>query len=267
VVGFDTRNVARIHGSSVSRDEDLVASEEALTISLYDHQNGFHNIGVTMRTGGDDRNLVLGFLYSEGIIESIDHVIEIESDQDSVTVRLGSNSSFDPNVHCRPSTVTSSCGICGRSTIDDSLHMHAPDLDEEFRISINIVALCLDSMISKQKLFEKTGGSHACATFDANGVMHRVFEDIGRHNAMDKLVGSYVSDSMVPTRGLATFVSGRASFELVQKSIRAGFPIMVSIGAPTTLAVDLANEYGMSLICFAKKDSVSIFSGLRRVID
>tara|TARA_B100001123_G_C15302472_1_gene1021507 strand:- start:635 stop:1438 length:804 start_codon:yes stop_codon:yes gene_type:complete len=265
VAGFDARNVARISGSSRTRDEDLVTSEEALTISLSNDDHGLHNIGVTMRTRGDDTNLVLGFLYSEGIIDSIDHVIGVETDDESVSVSLGRGSSFDPSIHCRPSTVTSACGICGRSTIDDALHMHAPELSEEFRMSMNTVAQCLDSMRAGQKLFAKTGGSHACATFDQHGVMHRIYEDVGRHNAMDKLVGSYVSDSMVPACGLASFVSGRASFELVQKSIRAGFPIMVSIGAPTTLAVDLANEHGMTLICFAKNDSLTIYSGVRRV--
>ncbi len=266
MAGFDTRNVARISGSSRTRDEDLVTSEEALSISLSDEVHGLHNIGVTMRTRGDDRILVLGFLFSEGIIDSIDHVVGIETDEESVTVSLGRGSSFDPNVHCRPSTVTSACGICGRSTIDDARHIHAPELGEEFRISMSTVSLCLDSMMSGQKLFAKTGGSHACATFDEHGVMHRIFEDVGRHNAMDKLVGSYVSDSMIPVCELAAFVSGRSSFELVQKSIRAGFSTMVSIGAPTTLAVDLANEHGLTLICFAKNDSITIYSGVRRVV-
>ena len=262
---FETRDVARINGAEFSRDEDFVASEDALSITLSDKHHGRHNIGVTMRTRGEDTHLVLGFLYSEGIIDSIEHVVGVENDRDAITVTLGEQSSFDPVVHCRPSTVTSSCGICGRSTIDDALHMHGPELDEDLRISLETVALCLDVMRSKQELFAKTGGSHACASFNENGIVDRIFEDIGRHNAMDKLIGSYLTDRLLPANALTSFVSGRASFELVQKSIRAGFPIMVAIGAPSTLAVDLANEHGMTLICFAKNDSLTVYSGVRRV--
>ena len=125
MAGFDTRNVARISGSSRTRDEDLVTSEEALSISLSDEDHGLHNIGVTMRTRGDDRFLVLGFLFSEGIIDSIDQVVGIDTDEQSVTVSLGNGSSFDPDVHCRPSTITSACGICGRSTTVSYTHLRA----------------------------------------------------------------------------------------------------------------------------------------------
>ena len=110
-----------------------------------------------------------------------------------------------------------------------------------------------------------TGGTHACASFTADGAIDRVFEDVGRHNAFDKLVGSYIESGDLPATGLGAFVSGRASFELVQKSIRAGFPIMIAVGAPSTLAVDLSNEYGLTLGCFAKDESITLFSGVRRV--
>ena len=266
MVGFESRDVARISKSGFSRNEDLVTIEDALSITLSDKEHGSHKIGVTMRTKGEDSNLVLGFLYSEGIIDSIEHIIGVESDEDSVIVTLGEGSSFDPAVHCRPGTISSACGICGRTTIDDSLHLHSPELDEHTRISKHSVARCLDTMKSEQRLFASTGGSHACASFDEDGLLQRIFEDVGRHNAMDKLVGSYLSDRLIPANRLASFVSGRASFELVQKSIRAGFPIMVAIGAPSTLAVDLAKEHGKTLICFAKKESIAVYSGVRRVV-
>ena len=266
MVGFETRDVARITESGSTRREDLVAIESALSISVNDKEYGLHNIGLTMRTKGEDQKLVLGFLYSEGIIDSIDQIIGVDSDEESVVVTLGDGTNFDPKVHCRPSIVSSACGICGRKTIDESLKINTPELDEQVRISMNSVARCLHAMKSEQPLFASTGGSHACASFDGEGVLQRIYEDVGRHNAMDKLVGSYLSDRMVPINGLALFVSGRASFELVQKSIRAGFPIMVAIGAPSTLAVDLANEHGKTLICFAKSDSITVYSGVRRVV-
>ncbi|MDP6148155.1 MAG: formate dehydrogenase accessory sulfurtransferase FdhD, partial [Candidatus Thalassarchaeaceae archaeon] len=156
-------------------------------------------------------------------------------------------------------------GICGRSTISNALTDFNEDLDEDMHIRLETVAKCLNSVIGKQEVFSKTGGSHACASFTSDGIIDRIFEDVGRHNAFDKLVGSYLEGGGSLGPGLGAFVSGRASFELVQKSIRAGFPIMIAVGAPSTLAVDLAKEHGLTLGCFAKDQSITIFSGVRRI--
>tara|TARA_B100000579_G_C22073738_1_gene507003 strand:- start:15 stop:506 length:492 start_codon:yes stop_codon:yes gene_type:complete len=163
--------------------------------------------------------------------------------------------------------VTSSCGICGRLELSNVRAESSEALEEGFQINLGTITKCLNSVIERQEIFSKTGGSHACASFSNDGTIHRVFEDVGRHNAFDKLVGSYLEKGSRPKSGLAAFVSGRASFELVQKSIRAGFPIMIAVGAPSTLAVDLAREYGLTLGCFAKNESITLFSGVRRVLE
>ncbi len=265
--GFETRDIVRIHERGASREGDYVANEDALSIAISSPEFGSYNLGVTMRTRGDDSNLVLGFLYSEGVISSFDEVGMIDSGDDVVSVSLVEGTAFDPSVHCRPSTVSSSCGICGRSTIDDALNMHGGTcLDDRARVSLSTISTCLDQMSSSQTLFSNTGGTHACASFDSEGSIQRIFEDVGRHNAMDKLVGSFFSEGALPADGMICLVSGRASFELVHKSIRAGFPILVAIGAPSTLAVDLAKEHGQTLICFARSNALTVYSGLRRVV-
>ena len=262
--GFETRDIVRISNGSSNRDRDNVVEERSLSITVSTPDYGVNNLGVTMRTAGNDDLLVLGMLYSEGIIHSINDVEAINSEVDSIHISLSQSSSFDPEIHCRVSTVTSACGICGRSTIDDVLNMHVPNLEEGSVVSIDLVANCLEIMKSKQPLFSNTGGSHACASFTEDGKIGMIFEDVGRHNAMDKLVGFYVKNDILPMSDMILFVSGRASFELVQKSIRAGFPIMASIGAPSTMAIDIAREYGKTLICFAKSDSATVYSGHRR---
>ena len=262
--GLETRDIAKVGVSGITREQDNVTSEEGLSISVATNEHGTQNIGVTMRSKGADRSLVIGFLYSEGIINSMDDIISIDEDSDGITALLGEDSAFDPNIHCRSGTVTSACGICGRSTIDDTEHIHGPELDENTRVTIEGIGKCLEEMKTSQILFSRTGGSHACASFNSEFEILRIFEDVGRHNAMDKLVGSYVSDGNTP-QSEVLFVSGRASFELVQKCLRIGFPIMISIGGPSTLAVDLAKEHGLTLGCFARSDSLTVYSGVRRV--
>ena len=262
---YEKRDCARVGSSGISRTPDDVTSEAPLSITVEHPSHGTLCVGVTMRTIGHDRHLLLGFLYSEGIIGSLTDVDAITISDGIGHVTLSENSNFDPSTHSRNSTVTSSCGVCGRSTVDDMLHMHSPPLDEKIHISSSDVRDILSSMSRSQAVFSKTGGSHACASFFENCKLDRIFEDVGRHNAMDKIVGSYISDCEMPISQRVLLVSGRASFDLVQKAIRAGFPIMVAIGAPSTLAIDMANEYGLTLACFAKSDSLSVYSGVRRV--
>ncbi len=263
--GFDTREIAKLTSKGVTRETDLVAIEGPLSITIEHELHGRHELGITMRTKGSDRLLALGFMYSEGIISSIDDVVNIEILDDVARLELSESANFDPEHHCRSSTVTSSCGICGRPSIDGGLGETLPVLEEGLKISFEGVVNCLDSIASKQNIFLQTGGSHACASFNQDGTIEMIFEDVGRHNAFDKLVGYYLEQGKLPIGNLCSFVSGRASFELVQKSIRAGFPIMIAIGAPSSLAVDLAKEHGMTLGCFAREESLKLFSGVRRV--
>ena len=265
--GFETRAIAKLTDDGMMRSIALVTSESPLSIVVDSDKHGRHELGITMRTPGNDRLLAIGFIYSEGIISSIDQIQDVEVSENLVEVKLNDGSMFDPTEHCRISTVTSSCGICGRSKLSSGLTEFNEELDEQMHIRLETVTKCLRSVLEKQEVFTKTGGSHACASFSTDGSIERVFEDVGRHNAFDKLVGSYLEEGGVAQSCLGAFVSGRASFELVQKSIRAGFPIMVAVGAPSTLAVDLAKEYGLTLGCFAKSHSITLFSGVRRVME
>ena len=172
---------------------------------------------------------------------------------------------FNPNQHVRRSTITSSCGICGKDSISNLLHIHGPPLSESFKINQQIVSNAVAALRAHQGTFDLTGGSHACARVLPGVGVIDVFEDIGRHNAMDKLVGNAIKLGHIPIKDELVVVSGRASFELVQKSLRAGFPIFISVGAPSSLAVDLANEHGMTLICFAAENRMTVFSGSGRI--
>jgi len=263
--GTQQRDSARIVDSHTRRGPDEVVVENSLSISITKPGLDEVHLGVTMRTPGRDRELVFGFLYSEGIIESAQDIEDIELEHGAALVRLADSSDFQPSEHIRNATVTSSCGVCGRSSISGLLHMHGPPLSEEIRVDQGVVRISLDAMSSQQGIFHSTGGSHACARFDSSGQLIHICEDVGRHNAMDKLVGSAIIEGDIPIADEFVVVSGRASFDLVQKSLRAGFPVMVSIGAPSTLAIDMANEHGMTLACFAKQDSISVYSGLRRL--
>ncbi len=262
---YEKRDCARVGISGIQRVPDDITSEDPLSITVEHPSHGISCVGITMRSRGHDRYLIMGFLYSEGIIKSVADIYSITINDEGGHVTLTENSNFDPDTHSRNGTVTSSCGVCGRSTVADMLHMHSAPLDENLQISSSDICEILDSMKRSQDVFSKTGGAHACASFFDNCQLDRIFEDVGRHNAMDKIVGSYIIDGEMPISNRVLLVSGRASFDLVQKAIRAGFPILIAIGAPSTLAIDMANEYGLTLACFAKSDSLSVYSGVRRV--
>tara|TARA_B100000212_G_C27305923_1_gene503604 strand:- start:277 stop:1071 length:795 start_codon:yes stop_codon:yes gene_type:complete len=264
---MESKEIARLSRAGIDRGLDYVTAESPLSINVTDSKNNTFEMGITMRTEGEDRRLILGFLYSEGVIDSITDVSSISIDDGIASIVLNESSSFDSNLHQRNSTVTSSCGLCGRSDINGLLKLENTLLDEEMSISLEAVSVCLKSLHSEQPIFSLTGGSHACASFRVDGSIDCVFEDVGRHNAFDKMVGYYMEMGLLPKPGFGAFVSGRASFELVQKCIRGGFPIMIAIGAPSSLAVDVSNEYGLTLGCFARDDSLTLFSGVRRVIE
>jgi len=265
--GFEVRDIAKLTEDGIIRSIDHVTSESPLSIVVESNKHGRHELGITMRTAGHDNLLSIGFIYSEGIISSAEEIEDLVVGDNLVEISLSDSALFEPSEHCRITTVTSSCGICGRLELSNGLTEFDEELDEGFQIGLGAVTKCLNTVIGMQEVFSKTGGSHACASFTNDGTIDRVFEDVGRHNAFDKLVGSYLEEREKPKSGLAVFVSGRASFELVQKSIRAGFPIMIAVGAPSTLAVDLAREYGLTLGCFAKNESITLFSGVRRFLE
>ena len=212
-------------------------------------------------------NLALGLLLSEGIIDKASDIEGVAALSDSIEIQLSKNVSFNSSEHIRRTTTTSSCGVCGRESISNLLHMHGPPLSENIEVGQTEVALAVSGLRSNQMIFELTGGTHACARVSPSGEIIDIAEDIGRHNAMDKLVGAAMGTELFPIGDEMVVVSGRASFELVQKALRAGFPIFIAVGAPSTLAVDLANEHGMTLIGFARDDRMTVFSGNRRLVN
>jgi len=264
VDGCEVRDSLRIDGAFSKRNSDIVALEGPLSISV-SYGGDIIPLGISMRTPGKYSELVYGFLLSEGIISSSSDVLHFEINDNMALVEIKTNSGFNPENYVRRTTMSSSCGICGRNTISDMLHMHAPVLSEDLLLDYIGFSSSIEKMTASQVLFQQSGGTHACASFTQEGELVNVFEDVGRHNAMDKLVGAHMlQDSITPSKCIL-LVSGRASFDLVQKSIRSGFSIMLAIGAPSTLAVDLANEHGLTLACFCKESTMTVFSGARRV--
>jgi len=263
--GSEKRDVTRFKHSSVEKYHDDIAVEKPLSISLR-YRSEIHNLGVTMRTPVNDKEMIFGLFYSEGIIDDKSEIIDLSIRNNEAMVDLGDGANFNPQFHIRDSTVNSSCGICGRKTIADILQSMPKRGIKDFSIDPSIISICLKRLKEYQTLFEKTGGSHACASVNQDGIILNLFEDVGRHNAMDKLVGSMLLDGQINDRSNFSIVSGRASFELVYKAIRAGFPMMLSIGAPSTMAVDISREFGLALGCFVNSQSIIVYSGSKSFV-
>ncbi len=263
--GTEEKPVVRLVSGRSTREPDIVSVEAALSMAVSILGMDEQSLGLTMRTPGQDELLILGYLHSEGIIDSIDHVTEVNATEDTITAHLTGDANFEPNEHVRRSTITSSCGICGKDSISNLLHVHGHPLSESFKVNQQDVSNAVTNLGKHQDAFKLTGGTHACARVLRGGIVIDAHEDIGRHNAMDKLIGNAVKFGQIPITEEMVVVSGRASFELVQKALRAGFPVFISVGAPSSLAVDMANEHGMTLISFAAETRMTVFSGSGRV--
>ena len=271
------RRVTRLTvGGEPTARPDTLAGEEPLEIRL-----GGRPLAVTMRTPGDDMDLALGFLLGEGIVAT-------SADVASIRYCVGSDGSLDaegrptynvldvvlaPGVPppetdpARNFYTTSSCGLCGKASIDAvRLRSRYRVAEDPLRLGVEIVTGLPDAMRRAQRLFAATGGLHAAALADADGRILAVREDVGRHNAVDKVIGWALRDGQVPLRGRMLVVSGRASFELVQKALMAGLPMLAAVSAPSTLAVDLALEAGMTLAGFVRGQSMNVYSGDHRLL-
>jgi len=232
------------------------------------------NIAITMRTPGNDFQLVLGFLYSEGIIQNIRDVIGISRIDDledrsnienTVLVELDEALTVDLE-KIRNFYINSSCGICGSQVIENigSLKQYAFN-SVDFIISESVLRKLPERLQISQEIFSNTGGLHASALFDQKGSIQNLYEDVGRHNALDKLIGQELQNNNLPLPNYGLILSGRTSFELVHKAALAGIPIIVSIGAPSSLAIEAAWEYEMTLIGFLQSDRFNIYSFPKRV--
>jgi FdhD protein len=248
------------HGmwTQVVRDgeDDYVAVEEPLEIRV----DGAP-LAVTMRTPGHDEELALGFLYGEGLIDG-PREAGLTADLAVNTIEVAGGLTSDPGA--RRFYTTSSCGVCGKGALEE-VAVHAEPAVAGPQIDRSLLAGLPDHL--RQPTFERTGGLHATGLFGASGELLVVREDVGRHNAMDKVVGRSLLDGRVPLHGYILCVSGRLSFELVQKAAVAGAPILVGVGAPSSLAVSLAAEQGMTLAGFARRGRVNVYTGAERVRD
>lgn len=237
--------------------EDYVAVEEPLEI-ITCIANKCKIFAIIMRTPGDDKELSLGFLYSEGIIDSIDDVNSIEQKgENTVEVHLNKMN----KVSARDLVVNSSCGVCGRALL------YAVEiLNSNTMVKKNLIYLLPEKLKVKQNVFNITGGLHASALFNIDGDLEYFYEDVGRHNAVDKIIGSLLISKSLPADKHILQVSGRVGYEIVVKALKAGIPIVSGISAPTSLAVDLARESGITLIGFLRGKSFNIYSHPERVI-
>ncbi len=256
---------------ATTRQTDVVSMEEPLEIRLEHGPADARTqlpVAITMRTPGDDAALALGFLHGEGVIRSAADISSVEqADANVVTVALSPSLEIDPERFKRNTYTTSSCGICGKASIE-AVHLHIPDRagQDAFAIDSGSLGALPRALRSRQEAFAQTGGIHASATFDSAGRIERVAEDVGRHNALDKLVGRYFADGHLPLAGLGLLFSGRASFELIQKAAMAGCPFVAAIGPPSSLAVELAAEQRMTLVGFLREDRSNIYTLPHRVL-
>jgi len=251
--------------------EDRVAIEEPLEIRLGLEVEGerlTRSVSITMRTPGDDEELALGFLFSEGILRSYNDVALIKPCQGDNTLRveLESGVAIDLDRLQRHFYTTSSCGVCGKASLDAlSMQGMKPLAARPGQFRRDVILDIPDRLRAAQQTFEETGGLHAAAAFDAQGELVVVREDVGRHNAVDKVVGALLADGHLPATDLGLMVSGRTSFELLQKTLVAGIPLLAAVSAPSSLAVELAREFNVTLIGFLRGDNFNIYAGEDRI--
>ncbi len=243
--------------------EDTLAIEEPLQISMSFFEAGIRkqqNISVTMRTPGNDEELAAGFLFTEGIIANANQISSIKSSSgNSVTVFLKDDVQFDHSKLNRNFYTTSSCGVCGKSSIDAIKTESNYQSVNKFSIESSILVQLPELLKTKQEVFQKTGGLHASALINSKGEIILVREDVGRHNALDKLIGHELLANHIPLSNFMILLSGRASFELMQKAYMAGINFVAAVGAPSSLAVEFAVEKEMTLIGFLKENRFNIY--------
>ena len=270
--------IERVDADDQAARDDIVAVEEPLEIQLVAGSAegaAARSVSITMRTPGNDPELALGFLWSENIISSADDVKsaantgEIDQEtglQNIVRVELAADAEVDLGRLERHFYTTSSCGVCGKASMDALRVTGAGSLkDKGATFSRKLVTSLPDKLLQKQRLFSTTGGLHAAAVFDSDGEIVLVREDVGRHNAVDKVVGALLQEGRLPAHEYGLLVSGRASFELVQKALMAGLPTLLAVSAPSSLAVSLANEFGMTLVGFLRDATFNIYAGSNRI--
>jgi FdhD protein len=270
-----TAPVQTVENGHSSARSDVLAVEQPLQLCL----NG-SPLSITMRTPGSDLDLAVGFLFTEAIIRDVDQILSMrtepaaedpsdsaaEDSSDRVTIRLKPEVSIDPARIRRNFYTSSSCGVCGKLAIGAlEIHPARPIRQPGPQFPSELIYRLPELLRQTQNAFDLTGGLHAAALFSPEGALLGLREDVGRHNAVDKLIGFALRDGNVPLEDSLILVSGRAGFELVQKSIMASIPILAAVGAPSSLAVELANRFGMTLVGFLRGQRFNIYSGAGRI--
>ena len=272
-------NILKYKSNNLSNIEDLVSIEEPLEISIKFKKEEIwiqKIISITMRTPGNDEDLVRGFLFNEKIIEKNDFIEKIESVgdfvgeyklQNKIVATLNDSENVDIDKIKRNFLTNSSCGVCGKTSLD-SLEIIKKDktLKSLPKISKEIIIKSPATLRDNQSEFSKTGGIHASGLFSSNGEIISLREDVGRHNALDKVIGHSLNNGLLDPPSQFITCSGRLNFELVQKVLMTNIGILIGVGAPTSLAIDLANKFDITLIGFVKEDSFNIYSNENRVI-
>ena len=271
-------DISKVENGVRQAQADSVAVEEPLEIRLgYSMPNGraTRSISITMRTPGNDRELAAGFLFTEAIIHRAADIADIEvcgppapdtGTHNVIRVELAADVEVDLGRLQRHFYTTSSCGVCGKASLDalrvggaQAVNGNGPSFPRK------VLTAVPGALRAAQHTFDATGGLHAAAAFDSAGDLLVTMEDVGRHNAVDKVIGSLLLNNNLPANELGLMVSGRASFELMQKALVAGMPLLAAVSAPSSLAVQLAREFGMTLVGFLRGDTFNIYSGEERV--
>ena len=256
-----TLPLQRIEAGTRSTIQDLVAVEEPLEISV----NG-KPLSITMRTPGHDLELAAGFLFTEGLLESRHAIASIEHKGNNVRIVLQPDVDIDLTRFERHFYMTSSCGVCGKASIEALRAANCPTIPRGSpRIEAAVISKLPALLRQQQTVFEHTGGLHAAALFDTAGHLLSLREDVGRHNAVDKIAGAEMLAGRTPCADRILLVSGRASFELMQKSLMSGIPILAAVGAPSSLAVEVAQRFGLTLLGFVRDGRYNIYAGADRI--
>ena len=259
--------ILKVKGNESREFDDLAAAEEPLEISIvYGRERIKKTISITMRTPGNDEELAMGFLFTEGIITNGNSIDSFSKGMNAITINFKKGSHINLNSSDRNFYMTSSCGVCGKSSID-SVRTNSQYKIEIIKDSVSKkVILSLPEILRKhQDIFDSTGGLHASGLFNISGEFIALKEDVGRHNALDKLAGYALENKLIPLFDNILLLSGRASFELIQKAIMIGIPIVCAVGAPSSLAIDLAKENNITLIGFLRDNRFNIYSYSERI--
>jgi len=272
-------NVTKLRENKTEEVKDYVSVEEPLEMNLRFKQNSnWHteNLSIKMRTPGNDEDLVTGFLFNERIVENVNQIIKIEKQgdhvgdyniQNKIEATIDNIKNIDIGKLKRNFLTNSSCGICGKSSLDTIEVIKNDKLNLSFpKIQKKIIMKSPELLMSEQSEFSKTGGIHASSLIDISGKVIVTREDVGRHNALDKLIGYTHRKKLIDNHSQFIACSGRLNFELIQKGLMSNIGIMAGVGAPTSLAIDLAKRFNMTLVGFVKQDSFNVYSNKERII-